>query len=63
MSEKEYLKASLKKEECISISKDFEDIWSLPHCPGAMDRKHIPVQCPKLSGSNYCNYKGFYRFV
>ena len=49
----EYLKAPSKKEEWISISKDFEDIWNLPNCLGATDGKHIRHQCPKLSGSNY----------
>ena len=28
-----------------------------------MDGKHIRLQCPKLSGSNYCNHKGFYSIV
>ena len=28
-----------------------------------MDGKHIRLQCPKLSESNYCNYKGFYSIV
>ena len=59
----EYLKAPSKKEEWLSISKDFEDIWNLPHCLGAMDGKHVRLQCPKLSGSNYYNYKGFYSIV
>ena len=59
----EYLKAPSKKEEWLSISKDFEDIWNLPHCLGAMDGRHVRLQCPKLSGSNYYNYKGFYSIV
>ena len=28
-----------------------------------MDGKHIRLQCHKLSGSNYYNYKGFYSIV
>ena len=28
-----------------------------------MDGKHIHLQCHKLSGSNYCNYKVFYSIV
>ena len=59
----EYLKAPSKKQEWISISRDFEDIWNLPNCAGATDGKHIRLQCPKLSGSNYYNYKGFYCIV
>ena len=60
---KEYLKAPSKKQEWPSISKDFEDIWNLPNCLGATDGKHICLQCPKLSGSNYYTYKGFYSIV
>ena len=59
----EYLKAPSRKEEWLSISKYFEDIWNLPHCLGAVDEKHIRLQCPKLSESNYYNYKGFYSIV
>ena len=59
----EYLKAPSKKEEWLSISKDFEDIWNLPYCLGAMDGKHVRLQCPKLSGSNYYNYKEFYSIM
>ena len=28
-----------------------------------MDEKHIRLQCPTLSGSNYYKYKGFYSIV
>ena len=48
MFQRRYLKAPSKKEEWLSISKDFEDIWNLPHGLDAMDGKHIRLQCPKL---------------
>ena len=59
----EYLKALSKKKEWLSISKDVEDIWNLSHCLGAMDGKHVRPQCPKFSGINFYNYKGFNNIV
>ena len=29
-----------------NISNDFESTWHLPHCIGAIDGKHIAMQCP-----------------
>ena len=51
------------KDECLSISKDFEETCNLSHCPGAMDGKYIRIECPNLCISNYYNYKGFYSMV
>ena len=30
-----------------NISKDFESTWHLSHCIGAIDGKHIAMQCSK----------------
>ena len=58
-----YLKPPSSKEEWLSISSGFEDCWNFPHCLGAIDGKHIRIECPKLTGSYYYNYKGFYSTV
>ena len=50
------------KKEWLCIWKDFKEKWILPHYPGAMDGKHIRIECANLSGSNY-NYKEFYSMV
>ncbi|KYN42494.1 hypothetical protein ALC56_03040 [Trachymyrmex septentrionalis] len=41
------------KEKWLSISKE---IWDFNHCIGAIDGKHIIIQCPENAGS-YFNYK------
>jgi len=51
------------KEEWKNIEKDFCDRWDFPNCFGALDGKHIRVQCPPNSGSMYYNYKGYYSII
>ena len=33
-----------------NISRGIESIWHLPHCVGAIDGKHIAMQCPQTLG-------------
>ncbi|XP_060846197.1 uncharacterized protein LOC132925853 [Rhopalosiphum padi] len=48
-------------EEWLIIEEGFRR--KFPHCVGAIDGKHIVVQCPAHSGSEFYNYKGTYSFV
>ena len=43
--------------------KRFENTWNFPQCIGAIDGKHIRIECPKMTGTYYYNYKGFCSIV
>ena len=58
-----YLKAPSLADDWLAISKEFEEVWNMPHVIGAIDGKHVRIQCPKKSGTLYHNYKGFFSLV
>lgn len=60
---KEYLKIPTTTQELINIALEFEDKWNFPHCLGAIDGKHIMIECPRNAGSAYFNYKNFHSIV
>ena len=55
-----YLSSPQNKEEWLEISSKFEELWDMPHEIGCLDGKDIRTECPKLSGTVYRNYKGFF---
>ena len=55
-----YLRPPKYSREWKKISDDFFDLW---HVIGAIDGKHIAIDCQKGSGTQDCNYKGFYSIV
>lgn len=55
-----YLTHPRTEAEWKAIADEYFQEWNLPHVIGALDGKHINIQCPKLGGSDFRNYKGFY---
>ena len=58
-----YLPTPTNPEEWKKISEEFSTLWHFPHCIGAGDGKHVVIECPKNSGSNFFNYKGTFSIV
>nr|CAH0110752.1 unnamed protein product [Daphnia galeata] len=58
-----HLKPPTTPGEWNAVSEDFYNIWNFPHCLGALDGKHIRIKCPKLSGSEFYNYKNYHSII
>ena len=46
-----------------SIAEDFFVRCNFPNCIGAIDGKHVMIQCPVNSGSLFYNYKSYFSIV
>ena len=58
-----YLIVPSNEESWKSIASEFETKWNFPHCLGAIDGKHVIMQAPPRSGSDYFNYKRSHSIV
>ncbi|CAH1987006.1 unnamed protein product [Acanthoscelides obtectus] len=59
----QHVKVPSTTDEWLKIAEKFNETWNFPHCLGALDGKHIPLQCPINSGSIYYNYKSNFSIV
>ena len=46
-----------------TVAEAFADKWQFHHVIGAIDGKHIAIECPAGGGSMYYNYKGYHSIV
>ena len=59
----DYVSTPQSEDDWLRIATQFENRWNMPHVLGCIDGKHVRIECPKLSGSQYFNYKGFFSLV
>ena len=59
----QYLCPPSSPADCIALAKSFEEQWYLPHVVGALDGKHIRIQCLEDTGTLFHNYKGYFSIV
>lgn len=50
-------------QEWKQIANDFHTKWNFPHCLGALDGKHVLIQSPMNSGTEFYNYKHTFSVV
>ncbi|XP_011884009.1 PREDICTED: uncharacterized protein LOC105571142, partial [Vollenhovia emeryi] len=51
------------EEDWLFIAKQFDELWNCPHTLGAIDGKHVIIQCPIRSGSEFFSYKEMFSIV
>ncbi len=45
------------------VAQGYCEKWNFPNCLGAIDGKHIIIQAPPLSGSQFFSYKKTFSIV
>jgi len=52
-----------KEQEWLAPGKRYQAFWNFPHSMGATDGKHVVLQCPRNSASEYFNYKNAFSIL
>ncbi|KAK9879480.1 hypothetical protein WA026_023338 [Henosepilachna vigintioctopunctata] len=60
---KENIQIPTTPEGWLEVAKQFEDVWNFPHCLGSLDGKHVILQAPLNTGSEFFNYKSTFSVV
>jgi len=51
------------KEMWLKKSAEFYKFTNFPNCVGSVDGKHVRMQCPPNTGSDYLNFKKYFSIV
>ena len=51
------------EKEWLALAKQYEALWNFSHSVGALDGKHVALQCPRNSVSEYFTYKNSFSIV
>jgi len=51
------------EQEWLVVAKQYQALWNFPHSVGVIDGKHVVLQCPRNSASEYFNYKNAFSIV
>lgn len=59
----DFLRFPTSEDEWRVVAHEFGEKWNFYNCVGAMDGKHVKIDCPLKSGSLYYNYKDEFSIV
>lgn len=58
-----YVRPPLSETEWKNVATEFNGRWNFPHCIGAIDGKHVVIEPPPNTGSEYHNYKKSFSII
>ena len=53
LKNRDFLRVPKTEEDWKKVADVFEEKWNFPHALGAIDGKHIAMQCPAKGGSDF----------